>query len=82
MSAEQNLESTKKAYADFAAGDETAAMDFIADDVEWIVPGSSNVSGTYHGKAAVAAYWAVLAKKSHTTTPERFLADEDVVEPL
>ena len=79
VSTENNLALTKKAYADFASGETEASMDFIADDVEWIVPGRSSVSGVYHGKQEVAAYWAVLAEKSHTTTPYRFLADGDVV---
>ena len=50
--AEENIERCKKAYAAFAAGDvETAAAD-LADDVEWVVPGNSTLSGTYRGKGA------------------------------
>lgn len=76
MSAEENLSRVKKAYAAFAAGDAAAAM---ADDVEWIVPGNSTVSGTYRGKQEVGAFWAVLATHSFTTDPEHFLADEERV---
>ena len=77
MSAKENLSRVKKAYAAFAAGDAAAAMADLADDVEWIVPGNSTVSGTYRGKQEVGAFWAVLATHSFTTDPEHFLADEE-----
>jgi ketosteroid isomerase-like protein len=60
------------------AGDEQTGGD-SPDDVEWVVPGNSTVSGTYRGKAEVTNFFAKLAEKSFTTTPSRFLADEDVV---
>jgi ketosteroid isomerase-like protein len=37
------------------------------------------VSGTYRGKAQVGAFWAAIAEKSFTTSPQRFLGDDDVV---
>jgi len=79
MSVEENLSKVKQAYAAFAAGDAAAAMADLADDVEWIVPGNSTVSGTYRGKQEVGAFWAVLATHSFTTDPEHFLADEERV---
>ncbi|SEM21484.1 nuclear transport factor 2 family protein [Rhodococcus maanshanensis] len=79
MSGEQNIEIAKKGYAAFAAGDAEAAMTDLADDLEWIVPGNSAVSGTYHGKVEVGGLWAKLAEKSLTTTPQHFLADEERV---
>jgi uncharacterized protein len=79
MSAEANIENTKKAYAAFAAGDASAAMANMSDDIEWIVLGDSAVSGTYRGKAKVGEFWAAIAEKSFTTTPHRFLGDDDIV---
>jgi len=46
MAGEQNLETAKRAYAAFSAGDAEGAMANIADDVEWITPGNSAISGT------------------------------------
>ena len=79
MSAEQNIASTKAAYAAFASGDAAAAMENLADDTEWIVPGNSAVSGTYHGKQEVGALWTKLAEKAFSTAPEHFLGDDERV---
>ena len=54
-------------------------MSDLDDDVEWVVPGNSTVSGTYRGKAEVTELFAKVAEQSFTTTPSRFLADDDVV---
>jgi len=82
MSASENLEATKKAYAAFAAGDIEAVVSNWDDDLEWFIPGNGTLSGTYHGKDEVLGFFAKLAEKSFTTAPSRFLADEDVVVAL
>ena len=69
----------KKAYDAFAAGDLETVLSTFDDNVEFVVPGNSTISGTYRGKAEVTNFFAKLAEKSFTTTPSRFLADEDVV---
>jgi SnoaL-like domain len=62
MAGEQNVETAKRAYAAFSAGDAQGAMANIADDVEWITPGTSVMSGVLHGKQDVGALWAKLAR--------------------
>ncbi len=79
MSAEENIETAKRAYEAFTAGDATRAMEAMAEDIEWIVPGQSAVSGTYHGREEVGAFWAQLAEKAFATSPQHFLADEERV---
>jgi ketosteroid isomerase-like protein len=79
MAGEQNVETAKQAYAAFSAGDAETAMARIADDVEWITPGNSAISGTVHGKQDVAALWAKLAEKGFTTSPQYWFSDEDRV---
>jgi ketosteroid isomerase-like protein len=79
QNAEQIMASAKAGYAAFSWGDPAAAMDNMADDVEWVVPGNSAVSGTYHGKEGVRALWMKLAEKSYTVEPEHFLGDEERV---
>ena len=49
------------------------------DDVEWITPGNSAISGTVHGKQEVGALWAQLAEKGFTTSPQHSFSDEDRV---
>ena len=77
--AEQNIGSAKAGYAAFSWGDPEAAMVNMADDVECVVPGNSTVSGTYHGKEELGAWWKKLAEKSHTQVAELFLGDDERV---
>ena len=76
---EQNVEHIKKGYEAFAAGDVETLMSLFDDDIEWIQPGDSAVSGTYHGKGELGDMLSRLAEKSPTITPRRFLADGDMV---
>ena len=82
MAGEQNVETAKQAYAAFSAGDAEAAMARIADDVEWITPGNSAISGTLHGKQEVGGLWAKLAEKGFATSPQHWFSDEDRVDVL
>jgi len=77
--AEENIERCKKAYAAFGAGDVEAASADLADDIEWVVPGNSTLSGTYRGKDEVIGFWMKLAEKGFTTTPDAFFGDEERV---
>jgi hypothetical protein len=79
MAGEQNLEQTKAAYEAFSRGDAQAAMQDLADDIEWVVAGNSAISGTYRGKQEVGQFWAKLAEKRFTTTPEHWFSDEERV---
>jgi uncharacterized protein len=79
MGREANLENTKAAYAAFAAADIAAASANLGDDIEWIVPGNSKISGTYRGKDEVIGFWVQLAGKSFSSTPQYFLADDERV---
>jgi uncharacterized protein len=79
MAGEQNIETAKRAYEAFSAGDASAAMENMADDVEWITPGNSALSGTRHGKQEVGELWAKFAEKGFTTSPQYWFSDEDRV---
>ena len=43
------------------------------------IPGNSTVSGTYRGKDAVKELFGKVAEQNFKITPNRFLADDDVV---
>ena len=79
MSADQNVETTKKGYEAFAAGDVESALDNFDDAIEWTLGGNSQVSGTYRGKDEVLGLLAKLGEQSLKTKPSRFIADDDVV---
>jgi len=51
----------------------------MVDEIEWITPGNSAISGTTHGKQELGANWAKLAEKGFTTSPQHWLADEERV---
>jgi ketosteroid isomerase-like protein len=79
MAGEQNLETAKKAYAAFSTGDAAGAMENMADDVEWITPGNSAISGTIHGKEEVGKLWQKIGEKGFTTSPQYWFSDEEHV---
>ena len=79
---ESNTEVVKKGYDAFAAGDAETALGLFDDDIEWIEPGESAISGTYHGKGAVAQLLIRMAEKGLTATPIRFVAEGDSVVAL
>jgi ketosteroid isomerase-like protein len=79
MGADENIATAKNGYAAFAAGDVPGAMADIADEIEWITPGNSAISGTVRGKQALGEHWAKFAEKGFTTTPQYWFADGDRV---
>ena len=80
MAGEQNLEKAQKAYAAFIAGDAAGAMADMADDIEWITPGNSAISGTLRGKQEVGELWGKFLEKGFSTTPQYWFSyDEHVV---
>lgn len=82
QSEQNNLAVIKNGYQAFAAGNIEEAMNMFDDDIEWVQPGNSAISGTYHGKAEVGQLLARLTEKSVTATPRRYLVDGEIVVAL
>jgi ketosteroid isomerase-like protein len=83
MSEQQdNIELIRKGYEAFANGDVETVMALFDDNVEWVQPGNSTISGTYHGKGEVGQYLARLGEKSPTVKVNRLVADGDTVVAL
>jgi ketosteroid isomerase-like protein len=76
---EQNIETVKKGYQAFSSGDIETVMSLYDDNIEWVQPGESAISGTYHGKAELGELLGRLGEKTTTLTALRFLADGDTV---
>ena len=53
MSAQDNKDIIQRGYEAFSAGDLDTVMSLFDDDIEWVQPGESAVSGTFHGKTEV-----------------------------
>jgi len=79
MAGEENLEKTKRAYAAFSSGDAEGAMQDLADDIEWITPGKSAISGTVRGKQEVGALWGKFLEQGFKTSPQYWFADDERV---
>ncbi|MEW1952015.1 nuclear transport factor 2 family protein [Terrabacter sp. NPDC080008] len=79
MSAAENKSQAQSAYKAFDAGDMGEVMRVMADDIEWVVPGNSTISGVYRGKEEVAGFFQTIAAKSFRTEPQHFIADGDHV---
>jgi uncharacterized protein len=79
MSEQDNKEAIQRGYAAFASGDIEAVMSLFDDDVEWVQPGQSAISGTFHGKAEVMEHLGRLAERNMTVNISQLVADGDTV---
>jgi uncharacterized protein len=79
MSDQDNKDIIQRGYAAFSAGDMETVMNLFDDDIEWVQPGESAVSGTFHGKAEVMEHLGRLAEKSLTVKLNRLVAEGDMV---
>jgi ketosteroid isomerase-like protein len=86
MLAEQNTQRAKEGYAAFMRGDIPTVLESLADDIEWVVPGPSDIpgAGTYQGKEAVLAWFGNLGEnvEFHVFEPQEFIAQGDKVVSL
>jgi len=76
---ERNIEVVKKGIEAFSTGDIDTMMSLFDDNIEWVQPGDSAISGTYHGKGELGQFFGRLADKSTTLAPQIFLGDGDMV---
>lgn len=79
VSEQENKELIKKGYAAFAAGDVQTVMELFDDDIEWVQPGRSAISGTFHGKAEVQEYMGRLAERALSVKLKSLVAEGDRV---
>ncbi|KUI29133.1 DUF4440 domain-containing protein [Mycobacterium sp. IS-1742] len=79
---ESNIENVKRGYDAFAAGDIETVMNLFDDNIEWVQPGNSTISGTFHGKGELGSFLAKMADKPLEVRVNRLLADGDTVVAL
>jgi ketosteroid isomerase-like protein len=79
MSAEENKQKARAAYAAFGKGDAEGAMRDIDEAIVWTTRGDNTLTGKYNGKQAVGELWSKLVGKGFRTEPHDFLADGDKV---
>ena len=76
---DDNKDLIKRGYEAFAARDIETVMSLFDDDIEWVQPGDSAVSGTFHGKTEVMEHLGRLAEKSPTVNIKILIAEGDTV---
>jgi ketosteroid isomerase-like protein len=79
MSVQENKELMERGYAAFSAGDLDTVMSLFADDCEWVQPGESAVSGSFHGKTEILEQFGRLAEKGLTVELKQLVAEGDTV---
>jgi uncharacterized protein len=85
MSASQNTQMVKDAYAAFLRGDVNAILDMLADDVEWEgVKGAEGVvpqAGLRRGRPAIAEFFSQVGATItfETFEPREYVAQGDDV---
>jgi hypothetical protein len=82
MSEQDNKDVIQRGYEAFASGDLETCMSLFDDDIEWVQPGDSAVSGTFHGKTELMEHLGRLAEKSLTVKLNRLIAEGDTVVAL
>lgn len=76
---DSNIDLIKKGYAAFTAGDIETVMSLYDDNIEWVQPGNSAISGSHHGKGELGQLLATLGQQMSELQPRRFIADGDTV---
>ena len=79
MSEQDNKDAIQRGYEAFSSGDMDTMMSLFDDDCEWVQPGQSTVSGTFHGRTEIMEHLGRLAEKEPSVTLKRLIADGDVV---
>lgn len=79
MSEQDNKDLIKRGYEAFSSGDLETVLSLFDDDCEWVQPGQSAVSGTFHGKAEVMEHFGRLAEKGLTVKLDHLIAEGDTV---
>lgn len=81
MSEQDNLRLVQDGYEDFSRGDIQTLLAKFAEDIEWIVPGSNPLSGTYKGRSSVGEFFKRLSDLTEISAfePREFIAQGDEV---
>ena len=69
---DQNIEVVKRGYEAFGRGDLDAVLRLYDDNIEWTQPGSSAISGTYHGKGEIGELLRRLGAQTTMVKPLPF----------
>jgi ketosteroid isomerase-like protein len=73
------VEQLLAAYEQWIQGNPEPAVAMLSDDIAWIVPGNSAVSGTYNGIDEVMGHWKALGEQLRGLELQQVLSGGDYV---
>jgi uncharacterized protein len=73
------VEQLRAAYEEWIQGNPEPAVAMLADEIAWIVPGNSAVSGTFNGIDEVMGHWKALGEQLRGLELQQFLSGDDHV---
>ena len=81
MSAEKNTEAIRKIYVAYLRRDMAALFEALADEIQWITPGNSELSGERRGKDEIAGFFRTLEEQWEMLSfePHEYIASGDRV---
>lgn len=87
MSEQDNVRIVQNAYAAFERGDIEGLLQLVADDVEWITPGPSDImpaAGHRRGREGVADFFSSLSAQEDVELfePQEYIAQGEKVVAL
>ncbi len=83
MVVQDNIQQVQNIYGAFGRGDIAAVLDVLTDDIDWVIPGPSDlaITGARRGKSAVQEWFGILA--AHVSyqvfEPRQFIAQGEMV---
>ena len=84
MAEQENVQTVKEVYAAFERGDIPSLLNLVSEDVEWSLPGPSDIipfAGEFRGREGVGRFFAALggAEDVEIFEPREFVAQGDKV---
>jgi len=83
MSDRDNEQTIRDAYAAFQRGDVEGVLDKLTDDVEWSLPGPSEIpyTGIRHGKSGAAEFFRILSESDEVQVmdPQTYVSSGNIV---
>lgn len=83
MSTQEHVQLVQAGYVAFGSGDIPAILEMLTDDVEWVIPGPTDLpwKGMRRGKAAVADWFPLLGQniEFHVFEPHSLIAQGNQV---
>lgn len=83
MAEQENVQVVQGIYGAFGRGDIDAFMDAVTDDIEWVIPGPSDLpfAGTFRGKAGLQKWLGKTMEnlQFRVFEPREFIAQGDKV---